>query len=400
MYTSKMRIKWTDRRVSMAATSLEKTTTIEAALVDMSNKFKQRVTADSLRAAFKARGMASPSSLLKTPDYVHPVEKAVAKEEESKNKQQIGQLVKELRQTKARQAFIDTCASYKAPPQILAREKNSSQRELTAVVLASDWHVEEPVDPESVAYRNEYNLEVADRRVERFFQGIIWNLDHQRASGKLSIRDLVLWLGGDLMTGYIHPELVESNLLSPTETVRWLLPRLRDGIATLLEHVDGLVVPCSFGNHGRTTDKPRISTGYSNSYEWLMYHSLADEFRKEKRVKFEITNSPHQYVQVYDKVLHFHHGDDVKYQGGIGGLSIPLLKAVPMWDLVKRADVHNIGHHHQLMDYGRVVVNGSLIGYGPYSQRIRAAFENPGQMMYYMDKERGKCMVTHLWVNE
>jgi hypothetical protein len=130
-----------------------------------------------------------------------------------------------------------------------------------------------------------------------------------------------------------------------------------------------------------------------------MYHHLADEFRKEPRVQFEITASAHQYVNVYDRVVHFHHGDDVKYQGGIGGIGIPLLKAVPMWDLVKRADLHCIGHHHQLLDYGRVVVNGSLIGYGAYSQRIRAAFEPPQQMMLYIDSKRGKCMPTSLWVD-
>ncbi len=40
--------------------------------------------------------------------------------------------------------------------------------------------------------------------------------------------------------------------------------------------------------------------------------------------------------------LHFHHGDEVKYQGGIGGIAVPLLKAVAGWDAVKRCDYH---HH-------------------------------------------------------
>jgi hypothetical protein len=131
-----------------------------------------------------------------------------------------------------------------------------------------------------------------------------------------------------------------------------------------------------------------------------MYHSLADEFRREKRIHFEITNSSHQYVKIYNWTLHFHHGDDVRYQGGVGGIGIPLLKAVPMWDLVQRSDVHNIGHWHQLRDYGRAVVNGSLIGFGPYAQRIRAEFEPPQQAMYYIDSKRGKTMLTHLWVSE
>jgi hypothetical protein len=144
--------------------------------------------------------------------------------------------------------------------------------------------------------------------------------------------------------------------------------------------------------------KPRVSTAYANSYEWLMYGVLAQKFAGEKRVRFEITPSAHQYVRTGDHTLHFHHGDDVKFQGGVGGIGIPLLKRVPAWDSIRRADVHCIGHWHMQRDFGRAVVNGSLIGYGPYSQRIGAEYEDPKQTLFYMDSRRGKTMHTHLWV--
>jgi hypothetical protein len=181
-----------------------------------------------------------------------------------------------------------------------------------------------------------------------------------------------------------------------------VMPRIRDGIWTLLNQLklDHLEIPCSRGNHGRTTDKTRIATGAQNSFEHLMYHTLAGEFRNEKRVHFEVTASAHQYTEVYGQIIHYTHGDEVRYQGGIGGLGIPLLKAIPQWDLVKKADVHCLGHHHQFRDYGRAVVNGSLIGFGPYSQYIRAEFEPPQQALFYIDKERGKSMVTALWVDD
>lgn len=384
---------WTTARIESAKKVLRRHCRITDALDELA------VSYDSLRNAFRRNDEPHVSSFLK--DEIHPVEEQEEKERRSAEQRKIELLVKEVRELRARQKFLDKI-SEREPPKILQREKASGIRELTAVVLASDWHVEEPVEAESVAYRNEYNLEIAELRIERFFQSIIWNVEHHRASKRLAIRDLVLWLGGDLMTGYIHPELVESNLLSPTETIRWLQPKISGGVRSLLQQLklDRIEIPCSYGNHGRTTDKTRIATGYANSFEWLMYHALSDEFRQEQRVHFEITNSPHQYVQVYDRILHFHHGDDVRYQGGVGGLGIPLLKAVPMWDRVKLADVHNIGHHHSLRDFGRAVVNGSMIGYGPYSQRIRAEFEPPQQCMYFMDSKRGKCMVTSLWVGE
>lgn len=337
---------------------------------------------------------------LEKPAFADPVQERETRESLTKEKAQIKDLVERLRLAESKQEFLHAAHKVKGTPRILAKEKTSGLREMTAVVLASDWHVEEKVDPESVANRNEYTLAIADNRVTRFFNGIIWNIEHQRASKRIVIRDLVLSLLGDLITGYIHEELVESNQLSPTETVRWLLPRLRNGIATLLARLDldHIEIPCSHGNHGRTTPKTRIQTGASNSYENLLYHVLAEEFRNEPRVHFEITASPHQYVDVYGFTLHFHHGDSLSYKGGVGGLAIPVLKAVPSWDAVKYAHYHHIGHFHQLSDYGRALVNGSLIGYGPYSQWIRATYEPPQQMMYFLDKQRGKCQVTPIWV--
>ena len=52
----------------------------------------------------------------------------------------------------------------------------------------------------------------------------------------------------------IHPELIESNLLSPTETVRWLIPRLKNGIHTLLERLQ-LEIAVALDREGRVAEK-------------------------------------------------------------------------------------------------------------------------------------------------
>lgn len=390
-------IKWTDEIITALRTELAKRPVREA-IDRIATMSGQPLTVDAVRNKFKRLGLG-PLAEHTSDD---PVAEHVARRADKRERSTIKDLVGRLEEARARQAFIDAAKAHKAPPRVMSRERTSGVREMTAVVLASDLHVEETVDPESVAYRNEYNLEIAARRLERLFQSVIWNVEHHRASGKIAIHDLVLWFGGDMMTGYIHEELIEGNALSPTETMLWLMPRLRDGIITLLDRLElaSITIPCSYGNHGRTTAKPRIATGASNSFEWLMYHVLAERMSAESEVTFEITNSAHQYVDVYDRTMHFHHGDDVKYNGGVGGLGVPLLKAVPAWERIKPADVHCIGHHHTLLDYGRVVVNGSLIGYGPYSQRIRATIEPPQQAMFYMDSRRGKCMTTALWVDD
>lgn len=394
-------MKWTTKDIAKAILKLKANDNQLRALADVQGAVGARVTWNALDMVIRRAHGASAFSFLKAPP-AEPVAAAEAKEEKTSDKAQIKQLIDRLREAEARNTFNATLSRGLKTPTILRREKTSGLREMTALALASDWHVEEPVVAEAVAYRNEYNLTIAKARVLRFFQGIVWNIEHQRASGKVVIRDLILWLGGDLITGYIHEELVESNELSPTQACLWLLPLLRDGIRMLLDVLgfDHIEIPCSNGNHGRTTFKTRISTGAQNSFEWMLYHNLAMLFADEKRVHFEITASPHQYVQAYDFSLHFHHGDSLRYMGGVGGLAIPLLKAVPAWDGVKYAHYHHIGHFHQLSDFGRALVNGSLIGFGAYSQWIKASYEPPQQLFYLLDSRRGKCQTTALWVGE
>jgi hypothetical protein len=395
-----MAMNWDRKKINATKKVLKQHENLASALSDIAAVVKAPVTVNSVEKAFRRMGEPTPTSFCKPPE-VHPVERLEMREQTSTERKQIDQLARELREANARQDFLERMRSHEAPPSIIRRERTSNLREMTAVVGASDWHVEETVDPEAIAFRNKYNLEIAGQRIERFFNGIAWNIEHHRASRLIVIHDLVLWLGGDLMSGYIHEELIENNQLSPTETILWLLPRLNGGLRMLRERLGiNVVVPCSYGNHGRTTHKPRISSGPQNSYEWLMYHNLSRELADDKGIRFEITKSAHQYVQVYDKTLHFHHGDDVKFAGGVGGITIPLKKRIPSWDLIRRADYHHIGHFHQYNDFGRTVANGSLIGYGPYSQRIGAEIEEPQQFMYLLDSERGKCQSTPLWVGE
>lgn len=400
------RFTWTKATIEEARAIFESHTTMADALAACSAKFKHPITRPSVDCAFRTNGKRTPSSYLASEKQAAapPPDPVVVKEkrdETARLRREHADLVDRLREANKRAGIVERLRGAYESPRIEAREK-SGMREMTAVVLASDWHVEETVDPAAVAGRNAYNLEIADARIKRFFDAACWNVEHHRASGHVAVRDMVLWLGGDLISGYIHEELVESNALSPTESLLWLLPRLRNGIATLLQRLEleRLVIPCSYGNHGRTTMKTRVSTGAHNSYEWLLYNVLSETFATTKRVQFEVTESAHQYVDVYDRTLHFHHGDSVKYQGGVGGISVPLLRAKPGWDLVRRSDVSCVGHFHQYSDFGRVVCNGSLIGFGPYSQHIRASFEPPQQAFFMVDKARGKCQSTPLWVDD
>lgn len=291
---------------------------------------------------------------------------------------------------------------HREPPKIPPRRKQRDKvYQGAALALASDWHVEERVDPRTINGVNEYTPDIARERARRFFVGVEWMVN-VLAGGeqRYQIDDLVLWLGGDMMTGYIHEELMESNFMSPTKALLFAQELLASGIDYLLAqtHVARLVVVCSHGNHGRTTPKRRVSTAAENSYEWLMFHILAQRYAAEPRVTFHVADGAHVYVEVMEHVVRFHHGDDVRYAGGVGGLSIPLRKAVDAWNVTRRADLTCVGHWHQYADYGDALVNGSLIGHSAYAQSIKARFEPPRQAFCVLDPERGKRFVSPILV--
>lgn len=262
--------------------------------------------------------------------------------------------------------------------------------EATAVVLLSDWHIEERVDLAMLDGLNEYTPEIAKRTAHNIFQNIVRLTRKER--GAVAIEELVLWLGGDFITGWIHDELVESNYLSPTEATALAKRLLYAGLKFLLEHggFKRISVVCNPGNHGRTTAKMHIATSYRNSFEWMMYNDLRNLFGSEPRLTWNIPTSPFAYVRVYDKVIRFTHGEGVKYGGGIGGLAIPLLKYVHRLNKQRHADLTCIGHFHQYISPAPDIrVNGSAIGFSSYAQKIGCAPEPPMQSFFLVDKRRG-----------
>jgi hypothetical protein len=323
-------------------------------------------------------------------------------------RKQVGELRNELSSSLEREEnlrrqieyVIDLATSEEEVPPVDIK-KSSKVENAVAVAVASDWHIEEKVDPDKVAGRNIFNLEVAAKRVENFFQGIVWLLDlHCKGPANYKVDTLVLAVLGDLITGYIHEDGRRSNLLSPTQASLHAMKLLESGINTLLKKTKlKLVIPCVYGNHGRTSEKPLVAQAAENSYEWMVYKVLEDKYKNEKRVTFHVANGAFLYQRICGLTIRWHHGDYIKYGGGVGGVSIPLRKAIDSWSMEKKADLSIIGHWHQMLDGNDFLINSSLIGYSPYSRRIKARWEPPRQAFFLIDGERGKRCVSPIYVD-
>jgi hypothetical protein len=269
----------------------------------------------------------------------------------------------------------------------------SGQSESALVLPWSDWHIEETVLAEQVSNKNEYNLEVMEARFKKLLYGTLawWKI----VSRDTSIKTIVLALLGDFITGSIHDDLAEGNSLAPADAIYKAYSLIVSGIKFILENTPKdveLVIPCHSGNHGRMTKEQRIATEAGNSLEYFMYLMLQDYFQDEKRIKFIVQPGYHSYVRFFEGAyeIRFHHGHQINYQGGVGGITVPVNKAIAQWNKARTVNLDVFGHFHTKFDGGNFVTNGSMIGYNAYAVSIKASYEKPEQQLFLVNREYGE----------
>lgn len=282
------------------------------------------------------------------------------------------------------------------PKSIVSKKRLNSQS--VAVAVASDWHSEETVRSALVNGVNEFNWEICQSRSDNFFRHIVQLVETQRHA--THIDTLVLALLGDFISGHIHDDLIESTSASPTYAIRRVKRLLLGGIDYLRPHFKEIIIPTAIGNHSRLTKKPRCSTAFLHNFEQTMYEDLADDIKARgwKNVRFQISEGYHNYMDIYGKVIRFHHGDYIKYGGGIGGITIPVNKAISQWDRLKTADLDVFGHYHQFIASKKFICNGSLIGYNPFALQIKAEPEPPQQAFFLLNERYGRTITCPIIV--
>lgn len=281
-------------------------------------------------------------------------------------------------------------------------KKPSGTSESAMVLVWSDWHIEESVHAEQVSNKNEYNLAIAEERFNRLLKGsMAW---YRIASRDTDIKTIVLALLGDFITGSIHEDLAEGNQLAPADAIYKAYGLILSGIKFLLANTPkdvSFVVPCHSGNHGRMTKDQRIATEAGNSLEYFMYLMLQDYFTGEPRLKFIVQAGYHSYVRFFDGAfeVRFHHGHQINYGGGVGGITIPVNKAIGQWNKAHPVNLDVFGHFHTRFDGGNFICNGAMIGYNAYAVSIKASFEKPSQTVFLINKEYGeKTLVAPIFV--
>lgn len=270
------------------------------------------------------------------------------------------------------------------------------------VALWSDWHYGETVSPTEVNGVNEFNAEIAQRRIKTLVDTTIDLAFEHMGRAEKKYPGIVVCLGGDMISGAIHAELAESN----DRTAHQAIDELTDLIASALEELASkfgkVFVPCVVGNHGRSTLKPRMKGRVYTSYEWNLYCNLARYFRRDPRIRFLIPGDTDAFFKVYNHRFLLTHGDSLGVKGGDGiiGAIGPIMRgSIKVRDseiqMGKEIDTILMGHWHQMLWLPRAIVNNCLKGYDEFARlALRAPYSRPSQALFFVHPEHG---ITARW---
>lgn len=288
-------------------------------------------------------------------------------------------------------------------PKWTRRKPVASRKQAIACTLFSDWHLDEVVKPEQINYVNEFNREIAERRLENYFHNVI-KLSQDYIQG-LKYEGAVVCLSGDLFSGIIHQELRETNAATIFESLLYWAEPVCAGLKLLRDAFGRLYVPAVVGNHGRNQHKPHAKNRPQDNFDWFFAHLLRKLLANEKGIDFAVSDAADHAFAVFETRYLLTHGDQFRGGGGIAGLLSPLMigdaRKRKRESAVNRAyDYMLMGHWHQLAHFKGLIVNGSGKGYDEYAYISNFDYEPPQQAFWVTSPTHGKTIDAPIHVQD
>lgn len=288
---------------------------------------------------------------------------------------------------------------YKPKVPVWTTPKHPKHEHGCPTLFLSDFHWMEVVNPAEIFYCNKYNHEIAVQRLRRVIDTTIYLLkDKLRSQTKVPYPGIVVILGGDMVSGIIHPELQETNEAGPMEMMLDCADNVAASLRKLQRHFGKVWVVGVPGNHGRLTRKPMAKLNAVYNCDWGIYQML-ERFLLDLKDDI-IFNCPAARDLTYSVEGHRYrltHGD--QFRGGDG--MIGPLGPITRGDLKKRSmamglpgddeeyDTLVLGHFHQLHMLHSRIINGSLKGYDEYALSCSFGWEPAQQALWLTHRDYG-----------
>lgn len=386
------------------------------------NAIQYRARALGVQTDRVARRTLRPQQPTPEPPAVPAVEVPIAPpppppdpiEEEQKRQHRVAalkaerELLKEVAGERSLRAHLEALAHAVAkemapPPSIVPRiPVGADASEETLVLMFSDWHAYEVVDPERVRGFNAYDATIMGQRVQRIVDSALSIKARMERGGGWRFPRLVVGCNGDIVSGTIHEVERHSDAPSIVHAVYGAGLVLAQAIRDLSAHFGQVEVFCTPGNHGRLPDARRMQ----QKDPWRSWDTLIALFAKEHlraipHVQFFIPNSYSVGFEVEGWKFLQTHGHDVKSWNSIPWYGLNrLVSNINALEAGRGEIVHHylFGHFHTTTSLphaaGESFINGSLIGGNEFSVNALGRADRPAQWLLGVHQEHG---VTHRW---
>jgi predicted phosphodiesterase len=270
------------------------------------------------------------------------------------------------------------------------------------VLMVSDIHYGEVVRKDEVGGVNEFNAQIAARRIKALTDATVDITSNHMGRSNVPYPGIVVALLGDMISGNLHEELLATNDKTPHQSVNEVIDLLAAMIDTLATKFGRVFAPAVCGNHGRSTHKGRYKGLVYSNFDWNIYCGLARYFRKEKNIQFMIPNAADARFNVFGTRFLASHGDNFGVKGGDGIIGVlgPLargrLKVGQSEAAIGRDfDVLLCGHYHQLVFLPNLICNGTVKGFCDFAHlALRAPYAPPSQALFFVHPKLG---ITARW---
>lgn len=288
-------------------------------------------------------------------------------------------------------------------PDWLVRKPKAIKSPGIPCMLWSDWHWAEVIDPAQINGVNAYNLEIAHARSKALVERTIQLLRNYMVSPNYD--GVAICLGGDMLSGNIHEELVNTNAVPIMAAVVDLWGVLEWAIKTMADEFGKVAIFCVTGNHGRSTHKVPSKDRAFTSFDWLVYAHLQHAFKDDKRVSIIAPNGSDILFAVFDHKFLLTHGDQFRGGDGMIGHIGPVTRGQKKKqsrnaEIGQEFDTMIHGHFHTYSPGDRVIGNGSLCGYNEYAASGNFAFEAPRQALWVVHPQHGITYHIPVYVDE
>jgi len=303
---------------------------------------------------------------------------------------------------KIRQEIFGLSAHSLPPPEWISGKGTRNGARGGPLTVWSDFHYGEVVDPSQINGVNKFNMDIARSRFQRLVNTTIDLCENHMGRANIKYPGIVICLGGDMIGGDIHEELLATNDRTPHQSVNDLTDLLGAGIEQMASKFGHVFVPCVVGNHGRSTKKMRMKKRVFTNYDWSIYCNLERDFRRDKRIRFMVPSGPDARFDVYGHRYLLTHGDSLGVKGGDGiiGALGPIMRGKlrlrdQMLDIGAQFDTVIMGHWHQYITLPGLIVNNAFKGYDEYAMmQLRAKVSRPSQALWFTHPEHG---ITAHW---